>query len=404
MIRFSAVPPVPVGAYPPAVAIVPAGGSGTRMGVDRPKQYLLLHGRPVLAHTLARLQESSAVAAIILVVRPEDRELCARLGLDPAGFGKIRVVADGGAQRWQTVRAGLAHTLPDDHVVLVHDGVRPFVSHAVLARVAAAAWEHGAAVAAVPVQETIKEAVDGCVRATPDRRRLWVAQTPQGFRRAVLLEAYAAARVGTEPTDDATLVERMGLPVRLVDGDGRNLKITTPEDLDWAAHQLTRDVAMASAQVRVGHGFDVHALVQDRALVLGGVTVPFECGLAGHSDADVLTHAIIDALLGAAGCGDIGRLFPDTDPAYAGISSLVLLERTCALLAQRGAALVNVDAVVMAQRPRLAPHIGAMVAALARTMGIAPDRVSIKATTTEALGFVGREEGLAAQAVALIQV
>jgi len=394
---------------PGAVTIVPAGGSGRRMGGEVPKQYLLLGGKPVLAHTLARLQEAPAVAAIILVVRPEDRDRCAGWKLGPETYGKVRAVVDGGAERWLSVGAGLAHTLPEDHLVLVHDAVRPFVSDDLLARVAQAAWEHGAAAAALPVAETIKQAHGGWVIATPDRRGLYAAQTPQGFRRQVLLEAHAQAAAGVVPTDDASMVENLGLPVRLVAGEWRNIKITTPEDLQWAEHQLgganpiADGGAMARARLRVGQGFDVHALVEGRPLVLGGVRVPFGRGLAGHSDADVLTHAVIDALLGAAGCGDIGRLFPDTEPEYAGISSLILLERACALLRARGARILHVDAVVLAQRPRLAPHSGAMAAALAGAMGVAAEQVSVKATTTEGLGFVGREEGLAAQAVALVE-
>ena len=389
--------------HPAAVVIVPAGGTGTRMGGDRPKQYLLLGGKPILARTLARLQSSDAVAAIVLVIREEDRQVCADLGLEKA-FGKIRALVAGGSERWQSVRAGLAYTSAEDPVILVHDGVRPFVTHELLLRVARCAWEYGAAVPALPVRETIKEVRGGLVRRTPDRSALWTVQTPQGFRRDVLLEAYGAAEGSMGATDDAMLVEQSGHPVQVVEGEYGNIKITTPEDMEWAEWQLSGGTRMDLAGMRIGHGVDVHAFAPGRDLVLGGVRIPFEVGLAGHSDADVLTHAIIDALLGAAGCGDIGRLFPDTDSRYAGISSLVLLERTCALLAQRGAIPVNIDTVVIAQRPRIDVHVSEMRQALGRTMGIPPERISIKGTTTEGMGFVGRQEGMAAQAIALVRV
>jgi 2-C-methyl-D-erythritol 4-phosphate cytidylyltransferase / 2-C-methyl-D-erythritol 2,4-cyclodiphosphate synthase len=387
-----------------SVVIVPAGGSGQRMGAATPKQYLSLLGHPVLWHTLQRLQESASVSAILLVIRAEDRQHCTSLGLTAASFPKLRGLVTGGQDRRASVRAGLLETRPDDHLVLVHDAVRPFVSCSLLERVVNAAAEHGAAIAALPVRETIKEAVGCQVCRTPDRDRLWAAQTPQGFRRELLLNAHALP-VGRPPaTDDAMLVEQLGHPVQLVQGDYTNLKITTSEDMEWAEHRLGREPGHVASMMRVGQGYDVHALGPGRELILGGVPIPSASGLLGHSDADVLTHAVIDALLGAAGCGDIGRMFPDSDAQYAGISSLVLLERVRDLLRQRPARIVNVDAVVMAQRPRLAPYIEAMERGLAEALEITPEMISVKATTTEGLGFVGREEGIAAQAVALVAV
>ncbi len=374
------------------------------MGSAVPKQYLPLAGRPVLSHTLQALQASPAVSAIVLVVHPEDDALYRQaLGVTPPT--KLRQVVPGGDERWASVRAGLAVTTSADAYVAVHDAVRPLASADLLARVVAAAVAEGAAVPGLPVAETVKQVHHGRVVATPDRSGMWLAQTPQVFRRELLLAAYEGAAEPV-PTDDASLVERLGHAVAVVAGEPANIKVTTPNDLAWAAWQLdrARGTGAMPRRLRVGQGYDVHRLAPDRRLILGGVSVPFDRGLAGHSDADVLTHAIIDALLGAAGVGDIGQLFPDSDDQYRGIDSLVLLRRTTDLLLARGAVIHHVDAVVMAQRPRLAPHRQAMAAALAAAMQVAADVVSVKATTTEGLGFTGREEGIAAQAVALVEL
>lgn len=390
---------------PAATFVLPAAGRGSRLGGELPKQYRLLGDRPLLRHTLERLQASPSVQGIVLVVRPEDLDRC-RAAIGHPVPGKLRELVPGGAERWESVLAGLRATTSEDPLVAVHDAVRPLFSEALLSRVVAAAQVDGAAVPGLPVRETIKVVDQGKVKATPERAGLWSIQTPQVFRRELLLAAYEAAGIGPAPTDDASLVERLGHLVTVVPGEEQNLKITTPGDLAWAEWYLARqrDGAPALRRLRVGQGYDVHRLEAGRRLVLGGVTLEFDRGLAGHSDADVLTHAVIDALLGAAGAGDIGRLFPDSDPQYRGISSILLLERVIARLAGQGAILLHVDVVVMAQRPRLAPHIPSMVAALAGAMAVEASAVSVKATTTEGLGFVGREEGIAAQAVALLEI
>lgn len=383
-----------------AVAIIPAAGQGRRMGGEIPKQYLPLEGRPLLWHTLAGLERSPLIQALILVVRPEDRQLAGQVAGD---FAKVRCLVAGGEERCDSVRAGLGATTVDDGIILVHDAVRPFISPALVERVVAAAQEWGAAIPALPVRETIKVVDGGRVVETPLRSRLWGAQTPQGFRRSLLLEAFDR-QGGAPATDEAMLVEGLGHAVRVVEGETENLKITTPEDLAWAGWWLQTGGQMQTRSVRVGQGFDVHRLEEGRALVLGGVTIPFERGLAGHSDADVLIHAVMDALLGAAGLGDIGRLFPDTEARYRGISSLLLLEEVRGRLQERAAQILNVDATLLAQRPRIAPHVPEMIARIAGALQMEPGRLSIKATTTEHLGFVGREEGIAAQAVALIEL
>ena len=379
-------------------AIIPAAGRGQRMGADRPKQYLPLGGRPILWHVLSRLEASPLVTDIVLVVRSEDMDYCRR----ELSTSKVSAFVPGGAERSASVYRGLQETQAD--MVLVHDAVRPFISEALLERVVAATREHGAALPALPVVETVKEVADGRVVGTPQRERLWQAQTPQGFERELLLRAYHAAGTDAVATDDAALVERLGHAVCVVPGEADNRKLTTPEDLAWAEWRVRTKEEVPAMGLRIGQGYDVHRLAEGRPLILGGVEVPFALGLAGHSDADVLTHAIIDALLGALSAGDIGQLFPDSDAQYKDISSLVLLEQVGTLIAERGARVLHIDAVVAAQRPKLAPHIAAMRQTLAATLGLEVGQVSLKATTTEHLGFVGREEGMTAQAVALLEL
>ena len=378
-------------------AIVPAAGRGQRMGADQPKQYLALGGRPVLWHVLTRLEASPLVTDTVLVVRREDLDYCRQLSAD---FAKVAALVPGGVERSASVYRGLQETQAD--LVLVHDAVRPFISEELLERVVAATREHGAALPALPVVETIKEVAAGRIVGTPRRERLWQAQTPQGFVRELLLKAYHAAGTDAVVTDDASLVERLGHAVRVVPGEADNRKLTTPEDLAWAEWRVRAREEVPAVGLRIGQGYDVHRLEAGRPLILGGVVVPFARGLAGHSDADVLTHAIIDALLGALSAGDIGQLFPDSDAQYKDISSLVLLARVRDLLAERRARVLHIDAVVAAQRPKLAPHLAAMRQTLSATLGLEMEQVSLKATTTEHLGFVGREEGMAAQAVALL--
>ena len=320
------------------------------------------------------------------------------------GCRKVVGIVSGGAERQDSVRCGLDALPEGADIVAIHDGARPLIRPEDIARVVTAAEEIGAAVIGTAMTDTVKQAVGGRVETTLDRSMLWAVQTPQAFRVDLIREAHAlAVRDGFVGTDDTVLLERLGKPVRVVEGSRDNIKVTHSEDLGRAEDLLARTKGERAMQ-RIGMGYDVHQLVEGRKLVLGGVEIPFEKGLLGHSDADVLSHVVIDALLGAAGAGDIGRLFPDTDAEYKDISSLVLLERTADVLRDRGATISNVDATVMAQRPKLAPHIAEMERNIARALGINPDLVSVKATTTEKLGFVGREEGIAAQAVAMVTV
>ena len=384
------------------VVIIPAAGRGQRFG-GSPKQYRSVAGRPVLWHTLTALQACDGVDAVVVAIHPDD-EAAYAAAVDDAALTKLRPPVHGGAARADSVAAALARLPATDDLVLVHDAVRPWVSADLVQRVVEAARRHGAAIPVVPVTETVKVVDAGVVIDTPRRDRLHRAQTPQGFRRPVLEAAYAAAGEGASgATDEASLVEASGAPVHVVEGETRNVKITLPEDLPEDLPAGAPGAA-GPGETRVGLGYDVHAFAADRALVLGGVHLEHDVGLAGHSDADVLTHAVIDALLGAARMGDIGRLFPDTDPAFEGIDSLRLLAEVRDRLAAAGAVVVHGDGVVMAQAPKLAPHIATMEARLAQTLGVDAGRVSLKATTTERLGFVGRREGIAAQAVATVRV
>ena len=387
--------------------IVLAGGSGTRMGLGRNKALLRLCGQTVLGRSIAAL--SPFVDQLIVVRRPEDAQDVAavleevRAAL-PAALS-VRVV-DGGDTRQASVRHGLQALEPDCGAVLIHDAARCLVDAATIRRVLESVEAHGSGIAAVPTVDTIKRVTDGLlVEETLQRDALWAVQTPQGFRRDWIEQAHAQAeREGFLGTDDASLAERAGFPVRLVMGDRHNLKLTTPEDIAMAEVYLRGEGQPAVPALRIGQGYDVHRFCEGRPLMLCGVEVPHTHGLDGHSDADVAVHALMDAMLGALALGDIGQHFPDTDPCYKGISSMELLRHVKELAAQHGATLVNADVTIVAQAPKLAPHIPAMRASLAEALDVPVDRVSVKATTTERLGFEGRREGISAQAVVMMQI
>lgn len=420
--------------------------------VGQPKQYIPLLGDPILAWTLRACAAADAVAAIVLVVASEDVSYCQRQANDVWRVAKPVHVVAGGASRQHSVLAGIQALPSDIKLVAVHDGVRPLMQPRLLQVVLAAAQRYGAATAAVGLKDTVKQVQDEWVVATPVRSSLRAVQTPQAFQRSLLVAAHArAAAEQWQATDDAALVERAGQRVRVVDGSYANIKITTPEDL-LVAETLLRAAGIARSDgetgaaidadiiapdevggtqpgvgkadgdagtksesvgsgaslshmsnlLRVGIGYDVHALAADRPLILGGVHIPAPSGLAGHSDADVLLHAIMDALLGAAGLGDIGRLFPDTDARFKDVSSVTLLQRVAQLLTERGWQVGNVDATIAAERPKLAPHVPDMVRCISETLAIPIGAVNVKATTSEGLGFVGTGEGMAAHAVATL--
>ena len=372
--------------------IVAAGGSGVRAGAA--KQWLVLGGETVLRRAARALAACPAVDELVAVVPPGEE---ARGGAELEGLGKPGRAVAGGVARADSVRNGLA-AAGESAVVLVHDAARPFATADLVGRVAEAAARDGAALAALPVTDTVKRAAgEGGTRVaeTLDRRTLWLAQTPQGFRREVLLRAYeAAGAAASAATDECSLVEALGAPVTLVPGEPGNFKITGPADLERARAALEAPVAL-------GVGYDTHRFAAGRRLVLGGVEFEGD-GLLGHSDADVCAHAIGDAILGAAGLGDLGRHFPDTDPRWRGVSSLLLLREIARKAAERGWRVGNCDVTLAAKRPKVAPRAEEMRARLAEALGVSPAQVNVKATTGEGMGFVGREEGIAAHAVALL--
>ena len=375
-------------------ALVVAAGRGQRFGGSLPKQYATLAGVPLLRHSLRAFAAHPAITEVRAVIHPDDRPLydAAAAGLDLA-----EPVA-GGRSRQESVLRGLeslAGAAPAQ--VLIHDGARPFVSAAVIDRVVAALAESPGAIAALPVVDTLKQGDNGRIAATRDRAGLWGAQTPQGFRFAEILAAHRAA-AGEELTDDAAVAERAGLAVALVEGSRENMKVTSQDDLRAAERWLRG----AQEETRVGQGFDVHAFGPGDHVTLCGLRIDHDAGLVGHSDADVGLHALTDAILGALGAGDIGNHFPPSDPQWKGADSGRFLAHARDLVAARGGRLLHLDVTLICERPKIGPHREAMVARIAELLDLPAERVSVKATTTEKLGFTGRGEGIAAQAVATI--
>jgi 2-C-methyl-D-erythritol 4-phosphate cytidylyltransferase / 2-C-methyl-D-erythritol 2,4-cyclodiphosphate synthase len=377
-------------------AILAAGGRGLRLGQAQPKQLIEIAGRSILERSVSLFASHPEVDEIVVAL-PE--ELAARPAVYLLDAAKqLRVVA-GGARRQDSVAAAFRAVSDRADVVVIHDAARPFASADLIARTIAAAAESGAALAAIEARDTVKQVRDRLVQQTLDRHTIFLAQTPQAFRRDVLRDALA---VGGDATDEAALAERAGHPVRIVEGEASNIKITTPEDLAIAT-AIAQHAPKPARTGRAGLGYDLHRLVEGRPLILGGVTIPFERGLAGHSDADAICHAVTDAILGAAGAGDIGRHFPDTDPRWKGASSLDLLRRAVQIVGELGFSVGNVDATVILERPKLTPHIDAMRSRLADVLGVAIDRVSVKAKTNEGMGEIGRGEAIAVHAIALVR-
>lgn len=377
-----------------ASAVVLAAGSSSRMGFD--KLGFDLGDGTVLGRSLQAFDACPRIGEIVLVMG-QDTALARQ---EAARCHKPVRLVPGGSTRAESARKGVEAA--SGELVAIHDAARPFVTEAVIEAALQGAAEWGAAAPAVPVKDTIKRGTPGdgrtvpdqcLVNFTPERASLYAVQTPQCFDRDTYLRISAQldAAVARLVTDDASLFELAGLPVILTPGDYANLKITTKEDLK------------GETAMRIGHGYDVHRLVEGRRLILGGVDIPYEKGLLGHSDADVLLHAISDALLGAAALGDIGKHFPDTDPRYEGADSLQLLQEVGKLVNQAGYVVSNIDATILCQAPKLAPHIPAMRANIAGALNLALDKVSVKATTEEHLGFTGQGQGIAAHAVTLLE-
>ncbi len=381
-------------------AIVVAAGRGERLNLPA-KVLLPLAGRPMLAWSLAALERARTVGPVIIVAGAHTREAVARV-VNDGGFRKVQAIVDGGERRQDSVAAGLAALPAETELVLIHDGARPLAEPELFDRCAAAAARHGAAIAAIPVADTLKRVSEQLITATVDRAGLWAAQTPQGFRLDVLRRALAAS-AGEEVTDEARLCEAAGIPVTVVPASLANLKVTHPEDIPVADALLrARRDASPPTYPRTGIGYDAHRFAPQRRLVIGGVEIPHEQGLTGHSDADVLLHAIADAILGAAALGDIGQHFPPSEERFRDADSQDLLREAARLARETGWATLSVDATILAEGPRMAPHVPLMRQRIATCLGIDPGAVSVKATTNEGMGAIGRGEGISAMATATL--
>jgi 2-C-methyl-D-erythritol 4-phosphate cytidylyltransferase / 2-C-methyl-D-erythritol 2,4-cyclodiphosphate synthase len=384
---------------PSAAAIIPAAGHGARMNLDHPKQYHLLAGQPVLIHTVRAFRLNAHIGQIVVVVPPAWLERTREL-LDKYRLTHNLTVTAGGKRRQDSVLAGLAALTENIDIVLVHDGARPLVSDDLINRCYNGAICYGAVIAAIPVKDTLKRCSPTLtVTGTIDRDSLWQAQTPQAASLQLLKQAYAQID-DQDVTDEASLLELAGIPVTIVEGTETNIKITRPDDF-VIAEKIMNDTMQK--QSRIGHGFDAHRLVPERKLVLGGLTIPHDRGLAGHSDADVLTHALCDAILGALGEGDIGRHFPDSEPRFHDIYSITLLDRVSGLMEKKGFNMANADITLICQNPKISPYVKEMRDILARTCRTEPERINIKATTTEGMGYTGRMEGISCHAVVLLE-
>ena len=372
--------------------IIAAAGKGTRLGAPIPKQFLKIGGQPVIIKAMKVFDQMEEVDHIFVVAGEDYVDYCTDL-IGQYGFEKMENVVEGGVLRQDSVYNALQEMnrrKPGVEYVLIHDAARPFISQEVIRKVLRATEEKGAAVACVAMTNSVRRLGAGEDKSeSVDRSEYYAVQTPQGFRKSLLIDAYEKAYDDSFfGTDDAAIVEHAGGEIAMVDGEYQNIKITTKEDLPM--------------ENRIGTGFDVHRLTEGRKLILGGVEIPSPRGLDGHSDADVLVHAVMDALLGAAALGDIGLHFPDTDPEYEGISSLLLLTKVKEKLEEGFYNIGNIDVTVICEKPKIRPYVEPMRENLAKALDLDVSRVSIKGTTTEKLGFTGREEGIACEAVASI--
>ncbi len=384
-------------------AVIVAAGRGTRAGGDVPKQYADLNGKAVLAHTVAAFANHPAVDHVQVVIHRDDEMAFARACADTA----ILPPVPGGETRQESVMAGLsALEVHSPQYVLIHDAARPFVDAGTIDRVIGALGQSDGAIPALPVADTLKRAENGHISDTVDRTGLWAAQTPQGFRYDAIMASHAKARDAgrNDLTDDAAVAEWSDLRVAIVDGSAENRKLTTSADIEEAQRRMNTGNAANQTDIRVGHGYDVHAFEPGNHVILCGVKVPHEAKLKGHSDADVGLHALTDAIFGALGDGDIGQHFPPSDPQWKGAASDIFLKAAGAEVAKRSGAIANVDVTLVCEAPKIGPHAQAMRASVAKILDLSMDRISVKATTSEQLGFTGRREGIAAYATATIRL
>lgn len=386
-------------------ALIVAAGRGLRAGGEVPKQYASIAGRPVLSRTAEAFLAHPAIETVAVVINPADRELYDTAL--PQRAPKLGQPVAGGATRQESVRAGLECLSADaPDLVLIHDAARPFVANQTITDVIGALRNHAAAIAAVPLADTLKRAnANGTIAGTIDRAGLWRAQTPQGFRFAEILKAHrdAAAAGRSDFTDDAALAEWAGLTVALVEDSAGNVKLTTADDIAAADRRLSADMT-GMMETRTGQGFDIHRFAEGDHVWLGGVKIAHTHKLDGHSDADVALHALTDALLGTIGDGDIGQHFPPSDPKWKGAASTLFLADAARRVKERGGRIINVDITILAEAPKVGPHRAAMQTVIGETLGLSADRIGIKATTMEGLGAIGRRDGIAAMAIATVEV
>lgn len=382
-------------------AIIAAGGAGRRVGAVTPKQMLDIGGGSILQHSVHAFVTHPRISDVVVVLPPGQTSWPFASAMDSARLPPLRIV-QGGARRQDSVANGFDAVDASAEVVLIHDAARPFVSAGLIDRTIDAAAAHGAAIAAVQSRDTVKRVAAGWIVETIARETIYLAQTPQGFRRDVLAAAIAAGRAGADGTDEAALAERAGYTVHVVDGDAGNVKITTADDVEAARQRMGGRGSDAGVQ-RVGTGYDLHRLVEGRPLVIGGVTIPSDRGALAHSDGDVACHAATDAILGAASLGDIGRHFPDSDPKWKDADSLALLRDAARMVRELGFEIANVDVTVILERPKIKDLIEEMRTRMADAMEIDRSCVSLKGKTNEGVDAVGRGEAIAAHAVALLR-
>lgn len=389
---------------PFTTAILLCAGSGSRMGGSIPKQYLLLDDKPICMHTASRFQECEVIDAIVLVCPKGDTKLMGEY-VQKYGIEKVVSICEGGATRQKSVGCGILHLPQKTEFIAIHDGARCLIESCAIEQVVKEAYSTKAAIAAGVCVDTLKQTDETkSVLATPDRNCFAIAQTPQVFELGLYQKAFEKAiSDGIEYTDDSALVEAIFGSVRCVFHNSENRKITLPNDIEFAEFVLKNKTKTKAEYMKIGHGYDVHQLKDGRDLIIGGVKIPYEKGLDGHSDADVLVHAIMDALLGAAGLPDIGALFPDSDMNYHNADSLNLLSKVATMLLKYGYFIENIDSTIIAQAPKMAPHIPQMKQKIAAALCCSENKINVKATTEEHLGFTGSGEGIAAHAVCLLK-
>ncbi|WDV45445.1 2-C-methyl-D-erythritol 4-phosphate cytidylyltransferase [Clostridiaceae bacterium M8S5] len=387
--------------------IIVAAGSGKRMKSNTSKQFMMVEKKPMLAYTIEKFQKCKYIDEIILVLKQEDIEVTKENIIKKYNLQKVKKIVIGGKERYNSVHEGLKNVNKNCDIVLIHDGARPNVSQEIILRGIMGVIKYKACVIGVPVIDTIKTVDENDkILQTPPRKQLWKAQTPQCFDYNLIMNAYnKALKEDIEFTDDSLLLEKLGYKVKMVIGDYNNIKVTVPRDLNILKVLNNEDdyEKKEECQMRVGMGYDVHKLVEGRKLILGGVEIEHTKGLLGHSDADVLVHALMDSILGALALGDIGKHFPDTEGEYKDISSMKLLSRVYDLMTGSAYEVVNIDCTISAQKPKLAGYIDAMRENIAKVLNINIDKINIKATTTEKLGFEGREEGISVQSICMLR-